>query len=169
MRAVWPRLRQRFSVRTRKSTSDPLRGSDTDGLHVLYNQRPPATILDNHPVDMLVIEHAGIRGVPRRTSSESWEHWVWGSALKHRPALMVESWPSSAVPWEHGPTGKACKVCWENLGYAWSNRSKPTAGGPAPQGQGSSLDLGRHSERWTGALHGFQQYVQFQSFMVWIH
>ena len=110
MRHAWPNLEHKFSVDGFSSTADgfPACGS-----------RVPATFLQEHPVDLLVVD-LGQASPPRSGSTDKTDFWLslqTTTYAANRPRVVLESWPSDAVGWIRSPTSKSRRTAWSNLGY----------------------------------------------------
>jgi hypothetical protein len=74
-------------------------------------------LLNNTPVDVLVLERSHIRHTRKVPQPERWEALIDNTCLDQRPQVLIEVWQPVASTWESGPTGKLCMVRWDSLGY----------------------------------------------------
>ena len=95
MRAAWPRLKHKFSIRP----SVVHQYGPTPDV-ILQGPRVAHSTLDQWPVDLLVVERGYIRKPRQGLHREEWEHLVSNTTPHQRPKVVVESWPAYAVGWE---------------------------------------------------------------------
>ena len=110
MRHAWPNLEHKFSVDGFSSTADgfPPCGS-----------RIPSSFLQDHPVDLLVVD-LGQASPSKAGSSHKTDFWLalqTTTDVANRPRVVLESWPSEAVGWIRSPTSKNRRTAWSNLGH----------------------------------------------------
>jgi hypothetical protein len=88
----------------------------------------PAVIIDGHlryspkvleqaPVDVLVVEQGHLKHPTRKYQRENWEELVAQTPSKQRPKVVIEAWPASAQSWLKGPVCKATLTRWKDQGF----------------------------------------------------
>ncbi len=118
MRMAWATLEHKFAVRRRNETIGHLEEGTSDAKVVPGPRRYPEHLLKNHPVGLLVVERGHIQRPEAVPKAEEWEKLVEGTALEHRPKIIIESWKATALMWSQGPTSKGVITRWRTLGYA---------------------------------------------------
>jgi hypothetical protein len=111
MRFAWTELRHVFT----EVRSDAKRlVSLSDGVIPIQGPRYPTSLLADYPVDILAVdvEPSG----PLKTDGPSRLEQLISHATS-KPLVVVESWPTSAAFWRKGPTCKAARTRWAELGY----------------------------------------------------
>ena len=115
MRYAWPKLDVRFAVRNSKESLPPDLEDPQNLFYGPHRTRP--SLLNKHPVDLLVIEK-GSHGAPiSNLSPQPWEEIIQQTSPANQPTVVIEAWQSSATLWRHGPTSKAVTARWRDLGY----------------------------------------------------
>ena len=89
----------------------------THGSHIIPGPRYPLHLLETHPVDLLVIECGSWQCPSPPRQGHRWECLVASTPVPKRPLTILEVWPPNSLLWEQGPTGKASRVRWKELGY----------------------------------------------------
>ena len=111
MRHAWKTLHHALSIGPS--------ACDGPGVHNVSG-RPGNKILNQHPVDLLVVDRGNATPPDprRRLSEDQWMVWVRKAQLHKRPKVVLESWPAAAAGWLVNPAIKARSKAWEELGYA---------------------------------------------------
>jgi hypothetical protein len=110
---------QAWQTMSHDFTVDPVGEHTSTGTDPVRYTGPrfPLTILNDHPVDVLVIERGHIRKPRRMPTPERWESLITQTILTKRPSVIVESWLPVVSTWDSGPVGKLSCIRWETLGY----------------------------------------------------
>jgi hypothetical protein len=116
MRVAWPKLQHQFAVR-RKGESVDTDVADPPEKTVIGHHRYPAKLLNQTPVDLLVIERGFLKHPTAGYIREPWEDLIHTTNQQARPKVILESWPSSAEFWSKGPVCKASLTRWADVGY----------------------------------------------------
>lgn len=117
MRDAWQRLAHVFSVEQEHTTPD-------DSPVIWYNgPRYTLSLLNKHPVEVLVVERGHIRLARTDPVPERWELLISKTREQHRPLVVLEMWDISATTWDNGPSGQPIRVRWEQLGYSTRMRA----------------------------------------------
>ena len=116
MRAAWSKLSHVFSVQRSEDVVSPLQ---EDPSSIIINGCPnfPSKLLNQHPVDLLVVERCSqLKSLPVGKRF-SWESAVNKTHPTNRPQVVLESWLPIRATWTRGPTDKCAVTRWSNLGY----------------------------------------------------
>ena len=111
---AWKGLKHVFDVHTRKEN---LKNQIPEATHVYQGLRCKRNLFNKHPVDIFAVDIGNRSTSNHDLKMEHWELMVQASQLMSRPKLIIEIWPARAVTWESGPTGKAARTRWKELGY----------------------------------------------------
>jgi hypothetical protein len=117
MRWAWPTLDQRFSVRHQRETVPAVSASDGSPKIIIGNHRYKANLLQQYPVDLVVVERGAHTKPPTQLQREPWESLVEGTSLAHRPKVILEVWVANAQLWSKGPMCGASVSRWSRIGY----------------------------------------------------
>jgi hypothetical protein len=112
MRDAWQRLAHVFSVEQEHTIASSLSVVQYSG------PRYALTLLNKHPVEVLVVERGHIHRAHSEPIEERWEILVSRTKEQNRPCIVIETWDASASTWYNGPAGPPSKVRWEALGYS---------------------------------------------------
>jgi hypothetical protein len=105
-RLAWTKLEHRFSIRHNKEQVD--QGlADEPGRILFGHHRYPKKLLQDLPVDLLIVERGHLHQPIKTFSPEPWETLVKGTCMKNRPKVVLESWPNVAQTWTRGLVCKA--------------------------------------------------------------
>lgn len=109
MSEAWKTLEHRFSVGTSATHA---------GYGYTSGNRPPLGLLNEHPVDVLVVEQGHVTDAPPVSCdiTRQWREMVRCSLQP--PIFVIESWLEKAVLWENGPSTKGSTQRWTDRGYA---------------------------------------------------
>jgi hypothetical protein len=111
MTEAWPNLEHVFSSG----------GIQVGGNTIpLTGGRLPHNLLEEHPIDLLVVDQGHMNRPPGTTTSErpsKWEQIVQNVPDEVRPKVVIESWPEKAIGWMEGPMAKSARIRWRKLGY----------------------------------------------------
>ena len=80
----------------------------------------PRKLLDQHPVDLLVIERSSHQKSLRAGMTYPWESAVAKTKPSNRPQVVLECWGTSCTTWDRGPVTKDCFTRWSAMGYVSS-------------------------------------------------
>ena len=116
MHTAWQKMNHVFAIR-RSGESCPL----PSGPKVV-NGCPnfPRALLDQHPVDLLVIERCSQSESLPTGTVYSWETAIGKTKIDNRPQVILESWGTACTTWSRGPVTKECITRWSQMGYETS-------------------------------------------------
>ena len=116
MHTAWQKMNHVFAIR-RSGESCPL----PSGPKVV-NGCPnfPRALLDQHPVDLLVIEQCSQSESLPTGAVYSWETAIGKTKIDNRPQVILESWGTACTTWSRGPVTKECITRWSQMGYETS-------------------------------------------------
>ena len=116
MRAAWSKLSHVFSVQRSEDVVSPLQ---EDPSSIIINGCPnfPSKLLNQHPVDLLVVERCSQLKSLAVGKRFSWESAVNKTHPTNRPQVVLESWLPISATWTRGPTDKCAVIRWCNLGF----------------------------------------------------
>ena len=82
-------------------------------------RRCKSTLLQDFPVDLLVVERGDITAPPPAATAgpSHWELLITHCTPAQRPTVVIETWQGRASLWPEGPSGKATVKRWSILGY----------------------------------------------------
>jgi hypothetical protein len=106
VRLAWPSLQHVFSVRRNEVELPPPLGSPTKPRILQGVHRYPPNLLNQQPVDLLVVDQGSQYKPPTKWERTPWEVLVNATKPKRRPRLVIEAWPGSAQLWSKGPMSK---------------------------------------------------------------
>ena len=117
MRLAWPSLRHVFSVRRNEvklpsPMETPTEPKVFQGVH-----RYSPILLNQQPVDLLVVDRGSQYQPPAHHGRTPWEVLVAATQPDRKSRLVIETWPASAQMWIKGPMSKARTTIWRELGY----------------------------------------------------
>ena len=117
MTAAWTKLQHVFAIR--RTSTEHLPTSEADQQpHIKYGLPTfPAKLLNQHPVDLLVIERCSVWKAPSSTHINTWEVAVERTKKERQPKVILESWNPIVNTWNNGPTEKGCITRWKAKGY----------------------------------------------------
>jgi hypothetical protein len=117
MRLAWPSLKHVFSVR-RNNVNLPSPAGVTAPPKIIQGvHRYPPNLLNQHPVDLLVVDQGSLYQPPVKYERTPWEVLLDTTHTKRQPRIVIETWTSSAQMWNKGPMSKAHTTIWTDLGY----------------------------------------------------
>jgi hypothetical protein len=111
MAEAWPALEHVFASG----------GYHSKAEYILPQGRLKGSLLDQHPVDLVVVERGQFHKPPTILEANikpKWEILISNAKVKNRPKVIIEMWPDKAATWEEGPMSKSNLVRWQHLGYA---------------------------------------------------
>jgi hypothetical protein len=117
MRAAWPKLEHIFSVRrSDKKTSDE--GKSPEPKYVFKEpHRLPNNLLNDFPVDLLIIEQGADTRPTPDYEQKTWEKLIYRTQESNQPRVVIESWPPNAQLWTKGPACKSTVTRWHDMDY----------------------------------------------------
>lgn len=144
MTEAWTTLHHKFSIGA---------AYDSQASYAYPGNRAPASLLQDNPVDLLVIERSHIRKrlLITESATQMWEDLV--IRAERRPKVIFETWQPTAGLWESGPGAKGTRLRWEALGYDTRTRlvESTRCGGAVKQSRLIVVRLDRltaHSWNW---------------------
>jgi hypothetical protein len=117
IRAAWPKLEQFFSVRrSNKKMSDE--GKSPEPKYVFKEpHRLPNNLLNDFPVDLLIIEQGADTRPTPDYERKTWEKLIYRTQESNKPRIVIESWPPNAPLWTKGPACKSTVARWHDMDY----------------------------------------------------
>jgi hypothetical protein len=97
-RLAWSKLKHRFSLRRKEENVD--KGlADKPSRVIFGHNRYPKKLLNQLPVDLLVIERGNFTKPISGYKPEPWEDLVDSTRVCNKPKVILESWPNVAQTW----------------------------------------------------------------------
>ena len=118
MTAAWTKLKHVFAIR--RTSTDHLPTSEADQQPQLIKYGLPIfppKLLNQHQVDLLVIERCSVLRAPSSTHINTWEVAVGRTKKERQPKVILESWDPIVNTWNNEPTEKGCVTRWKSKGY----------------------------------------------------
>ena len=117
MSEAWPSMQHIFAVRRSKEAIPSCRPSNQDPIVKIGYPRMPSGLLEEHQVDMLIVDRSSVGTPPRSCLATPWESSISRTATDALPKVVLESWISVASTWARGPVSKLSMARWTTLGY----------------------------------------------------
>ena len=115
MAPAWTGYTHIFDVHIRRTTNED---KIPEAIHNYTGLRCKRNLFNKHPVDIFAVDMGNRPMTNHDIKIEHWERMMQASQPQFRPKVVIEAWPARAVIWESGPTGKASRIRWKELGYS---------------------------------------------------
>ena len=119
---VWTRHTLQFEVDCGPERTGAFSPQHRGQAPYYHPGRTPQRVLDQHPVDVLVVDHSDVTdlnalyGVDGRGKLD-WHDWLGHCRPTSLPRIIVQVWPSWAIWRDPGPTSKHARKPLERMGY----------------------------------------------------